>query len=211
MSTENKQDTVAEWSGEFGRDYIARNPVSKESSGQAETAFRRMLETAGITRETKSVLEVGANVGINLSALRRILPDARIAAVEPNPTACEALRQSPSKIEVHEASAYKLPFEDKSFDLVFTNGVLIHIPPDKLATAVSEICRVSKTFVLCSEYFSHKPEEIAYHGRQGLLWKRDFGSFYLDTVPGLKVRSYGFLWQRELPLFDDLNWWVFEK
>jgi hypothetical protein len=44
-----------------------------------------------------------------------------------------------------------------------------------------------------------------------MLWKRDFGSEYLEVCPALSPRSYGFLWQHELPLFDDLNWWVFEK
>jgi len=164
--------------------------------------------------EVASVLEVGANVGINLIGLRAVLgPDARLFAVEPNPIACEQLRnnRSLSLEEVFQCDAYRIPLPDKSVDLAFTNGVLIHVPPDKLAAAMIEITRVVRRFVLCSEYFSHCPVEIPYRGHTGLLWKRDFGQAYLDNCPVLKSKSYGFLWQAEFPHFDNLNWWLFEK
>ena len=43
---------------------------------------------------------------------------------------------------------------DSYVDLVFTNGVLFHILPDKLKQIMSKINRVSKKYILCSEYFS---------------------------------------------------------
>jgi ubiquinone/menaquinone biosynthesis C-methylase UbiE len=107
--------------------------------------------------------------------------------------------------------AFKIPLADESIDLVFTAGVLIHIHPNDLLKAMSEIVRVSKRYVLCMEYFSHQPEEILYRGQKGLLFKRDFGSFYLDNFPQLKCLNYGFLWKKEFPIFDDMTWWLFEK
>ena len=80
-----------------------------------------------------------------------------------------------------------------------------------LVRAVDEIVRVSRKYVLCIEYFSHTPEDIVYHGRKGLLFKRDFGGFYLDRFPNLKIVNYGFFGKRELRIFDDLNWWLFKK
>jgi spore coat polysaccharide biosynthesis protein SpsF len=206
-------DPLHQWRGEFGARYMERNRVTGESVGQAATAFGRIVDAAGI-RDVSSVLEVGANVGINLHGLRRVLsPDVQLTALEPNPAAAARLREDDELglERVIEGRADGIDAPDDAFDLVFTNGVLIHIPPAGLAPAMREICRVARRFVLCSEYFSHAPVEVPYHGQDGMLWKRDFGSAYLEVCPALSPRAYGFLWQRELPLFDNLNWWVFEK
>jgi pseudaminic acid biosynthesis-associated methylase len=207
-------DPLASWRGDFGTSYIRRNQATADITTEAADVFRRVLGSSGLIGHITSVLEVGANVGINLIALRQILgPEARLSAVEPNPEACEVLRRNAeARLEsVFETDAYRIPVDDNSFDLTFTNGVLIHVPPARLPDAMREIVRVSKRFVLTSEYFSHVPVEIPYRGQSGLLWKRDFGSAYLETCAALRPRQYGFLWQTEFPHFDNLNWWMFEK
>ena len=47
--------------------------------------------------------------------------------------------------------------------------------------------------------------------RKGLLFKRDFGSYYLDRFPRMTCVDYGFLWQREFHIFDNLNWYLLKK
>jgi pseudaminic acid biosynthesis-associated methylase len=212
--THDASDPLSSWRGGFGECYMARNCATADVTAEAASAFRRMLEGAGALTDLGSVLEVGANIGINLIGLRSLLgPSARLSAVEPNPVACAELRTNTGLglDEIVQSDAYAIPLADASFDLTFTSGVLIHVPPGRLRDAMREIARVSRRFVLCSEYFSHEPVEIPYRGESGLLWKRDFGSAYLENCPDLKVRHYGFLWQAEFPHFDDLNWWLFEK
>ena len=209
-----EHNPLAHWRGAFGAEYIDRNRPTVDATSEAAAVFERMFRAAGVMGEITSVLEVGANIGINLIGLRQMLgASARLAAVEPNPAACDRLRSD--KVlgldAVMEADAYQIPVRDGAFDVTFTNGVLIHVPPDRLVDAMREITRVSRRFVLCSEYFSHVPVEIKYRGRSELLWKRDFGQAYLDTCPELQVRGYGFIWQAEFPHFDNLNWWLFEK
>ena len=70
--------------------------------------------------------------------------------------------------------------------------------------------RVTRHYVVCIEYFSHEPVEVEYHGMSGFLYKRDFGRYYLERHPGLRVLDYGFLWQ-ELDSADNANWWLFAK
>ena len=94
--------------------------------------------------------------------------------------------------------------------MAFTSGVLIHIHPDDLLDSMGEIHRVAKRYVVCIEYFSDKPEMIPYRGHDDRLFKRDFGSYYLDNFPDLSVVDYGFSWKR-LTGLDNLTWWVFEK
>lgn len=197
---------LATWRGDFGHDYADRNQVTDDARHDAAVAFGRMLD--GVTG-VGSVLEVGANVGINITGVRAVLDEATVTAVEPSGRAASVLAAGGLVDSVVMADGALLPFADDAFDLVFTNGVLIHVPPDRLPLVMGEIARVARRYVLCSEYFAHIPEEIPYRGVQGLLWKRDFGSAYLDTCPGLTVDAYGFLWQRELPVYDDLTWWRF--
>jgi pseudaminic acid biosynthesis-associated methylase len=208
------RDPLRQWQGEFGEQYIARNEVTEDTTAQAAAVFGRILIESAIGDAVSSVLEVGANVGINLHGLRRHLgPAVKLSALEPNPSAAARLRsaQGLGLDAVIEGSATSIDAPDDAFDLVFTNGVLIHIPPSSLPAVMAEICRVSRRYVLCSEYFSHVPVEVPYHDQAGMLWKRDFGQDYLEHCPNLDVRKYGFVWQREFPIFDDLNWWVFEK
>src|SRR4051812_17471581 len=88
-------DPRSQWAGEFGDRYITRNEVTDETVAQAQTAFGRILEQSGIRDGVGSILEIGANVGINLHGLRRELgPGVALAALEPNPNAVARLRDS---------------------------------------------------------------------------------------------------------------------
>ena len=202
------------WRGKFGAEYITRNQATEDTVNQATEVFRRILVNTGASENIESVLEVGANVGINLRGLRNLLgTDVKIAALEPNPVAVENLRAAEDLDLSHiiEGTCYDIPLPDNSMDLVFTCGVLIHIPPDGLEAAMREINRVAAKYVLCAEYFSHTPVEIPYRDQTGLLWKRDFGKKYLEVCPDLKPVAYGFIWQVEFPHYDNANWWLFSK
>jgi pseudaminic acid biosynthesis-associated methylase len=199
------------WRSSFGAEYANRpgNAISAENLRRLVRDWGRMLAHA-VTPQPKSVLEVGCNIGRNLMALRGFVEE--IHAVEPNPEAARLARENPALegVDVREGDAFKLPFADQSIDLVFTSGVLIHVAPEDLECAVKEIVRVARHYVLCVEYFSHEPVQVRYQGKDGYLFKRDFGRFYLETFPRLRVLDYGFLWQ-PLDSSDNSNWWLFAK
>lgn len=199
------------WAGQFGDEYLDRNDYEDWKMELGTEAFKRILGDL----EIKSVLEVGSSIGLNLIFIDTLLKGrAKLFAVEPNRKAFERLHSRPNQLKLEKAwncDAFQLPLEDSSMDLVFTTGVLIHIDPEDLGRAADEIVRVSRKYVLCMEYFSDTPVEKTYRGEKGLLFKRDFGAFYQDRYPDLKCLRYGFLWKRELPVFDNVNWWLFEK
>ena len=198
------------WTGDFGNGYIERNRLTQEGLRYGATGFSRLL--GGLSIE--SILEVGSNIGLNLHFIRAALgQDVRLFAVEPNKQAYSTLT-SPDGPDLEQAwncSGFELPLGEEGVDLAFTAGVLIHVAPDDLGAMTDEIVRVARRYVLCVEYFSHTPQEIEYRNEKVLLFKRDFGAFYLDRYPMLRPVQNGFLWQRELPVFDNLNWWLFEK
>ena len=103
-----------------------------------------------------------------------------------------------------------MPFDNSSIELVFTSGVLIHIPDEALDQAISEILRVSSRYILTLEYFSPEPMSIPYRGHNDFLFKRDYGELFLDASPDLEYVADGFFWKRVTGL-DNLNWWLFRK
>ena len=199
------------WRSDFGWEYAQRNNnrITDEDQYRLVRDWGKILRHA-ITPPPTSVLEVGCNVGRNLVALRNYLP--KVFGVDPNERVIENAKGALAGIgvTVRVADAFDLPFDDNSFDMVFTSGVLIHIDPQDLGRATDEIMRVSARYVVCIEYFSHEPVEVPYHGMDGVLFKRDFGRFYMERYPSLKVLDYGFLWS-VLDSSDDSNWWLFEK
>lgn len=198
------------WTGDFGRAYLERNSVIDDTDLGPRTAAWENVRRS-FPEAPKSVLEVGANIGRNLACWSRLL-DAELHAVEPfaDAFARQASVVGDRLTSTHNCSGFELPFDDASIDFVFTSGVLIHIAPDDLPKIMSEIVRVSKRYVLCNEYFAKQPEEIAYRGHSGLLFKRDFGRYYTEQWPSLKCLNTGFFWLGNSP-FDDTTWWLFEK
>ena len=199
------------WRSDFGESYAQRgnNRITEDGQAALLRDWGKILGHANSPRP-QSALEVGCNIGRNLVALQHFVPT--LHGIEPNRFACEQARQNEalSGATIQEGEGSALPYTDNSIDLVFTSGVLIHVAPENLGGVVDEIVRVARHYIVCIEYFSHEPTEVAYHGLDGYLFKRDFGKFYLDRHPGLRVLDYGFLWQ-ELDSADNANWWLFAK
>jgi len=210
MTTSEESDQIQFWRGNEGDDYAKKYPASEDRVKPRYGMWNRIL-SAFAQDEVGSILEVGANVGTNLVVLKN-LTNARLFAQEPNDNTRSILIKS-NIVPAENAlggMASKIPLEDGSVDLVFTCGVLIHIAPDNLLDAYKEIHRVSGSYVLSIEYFSENPEKIKYKERDGLLFKRDFGGFWIDNFPDLELVDYGFFWRRATG-HDNLTWWLFRK
>lgn len=196
------------WKGKFGIDYISRNPLNPEIINMKFNEFQKIFYNNNIT--IKNILEVGCNIGLNISALQYLVKD--IYAIEPNTEAYNIIKSN-SQIkmkEIQNSSADNINYKDYFFDLVFTCTVLIHLDDDALEKALNEIHRVSKKYILLIEYFSPKREMITYQNEKNLLFKRDYGEIFLNNFKNVKLIDYGFLMKR-FSGFDDCNFWLFEK
>ena len=194
------------WAGEFGDDYTDRNTGSRWIASNL-ALFSRILRS---TRGVESVLELGANRGLNVIALRHLLPDARLAAVEINARAVEALREL-SWLEVVHASL--LDFKPAvASDLVLVKGVLIHLNPDVLPGVYDLLNAASSRYICIVEYYNPSPVTIPYRGHTDRLFKRDFAGEVLTRHPDLRLADYGFVYHGD-PNFpqDDLTWFLLEK
>lgn len=192
------------WTGPEGDAYEVRNRPTARQTLSRRRLFDELLDS--LTSPPASLLEVGAGAGQNISVLRSLNSKFKLGAVEPNDQARSRIKDAD---HVYDGQASCLPIKDNSYDVVFTSGLLIHIPPNQLHEVCSEIYRVAKSHILCIEYFSPKPEHVIYQGRDDLLWKRDFGQFWVDEFE-VKPLHCGFAW-KGLTYLDNLTYWSFEK
>lgn len=201
---------LAAWRGEFGNAYIARNEATQSALQARTRAWSRILDAFRSPRPN-SILEVGANIGLNLRALSG-LTSADLWGLEPNANA--RARLAAEKVvapeRVVDGIGQSIPLPDASIDLVFTSGVLIHVPPADLKQVCQEIHRVSRRYIMVMEYFADHPVSISYRGNEDLLFKRDFGGFFMENFPDLRLLDYGFFWKPVTDL-DNMTWWAFEK
>jgi pseudaminic acid biosynthesis-associated methylase len=190
------------WGGEFGDAYVERN----KTVGNHREVFWKDLLTEFPSR---SVLEVGCNLGANLRWVASILPPQHVYGVDINLKALRELHASFPDVNAIWSPARELPYRDRWFDLVFTMGVLIHQPEDTLPLVMSEVVRCSNRYILCTEYYSPETVEVSYHRQSGALFKRDYAKIYLNLFPELRLIKEGFLSKKEG--WDDVTFWMFEK
>lgn len=196
-------DQMDKWAGDFGKEYTNRNAVSLDDMEDIYTKRFGVSRTemnekflSGISKDIK-ILEVGCNVGNQLVTLKKA-GFTNLTGMEVGTFALEKARSRPDAkgIEFVQGNAFDIPFEDGSFDMVYTSGVLIHISPDDIGKAVSQMCRCSKKYIWGMEYYADEFTEVNYRGHEKLLWKTDYASLFLDSCAGaklLKKELYKFL------------------
>ena len=192
------------WVGSFGDDYIDRNSVDllpRKVSFWSEILRR----TSGV----QSILELGANIGLNLSAIRTLIPAVRCTAVEINEKAVSELRKNGFEEVVHDSILNYSP--NSEWDFVFTCGVLIHIDPEHLPQVYDLLYHASNNYILVAEYYNPTPVEILYRGNERRAFKRDFAGEMLDRFSDLHVLDYGFRWHRDTFPSDDITWFLLQK
>lgn len=194
------------WSGEFGDEYIQRN-ISAQLLASNIHFFSKILDS---TEPVRSVLEMGSNVGMNLKALRHLMPEAELSGVEINRKAYEELIAQDG-LKGYHSSIFDFAV-DYQRDFVLIKGVLIHINPNELQTVYQKLYDSSSKYICIAEYYNPAPVELKYRGHEGKLFKRDFAGEVMDKFPDLKLEKYGFAYHRD-NLFpqDDINWFLLKK
>jgi len=201
-----KTDQEHFWAGNFGDDYTTRNQGDDWVASNVALFSKVLSHIAKI----ESLIEFGANQGLNLRAIRQLLPSVKLSAVEINKTAVSELN-SLGYVNVNHTSI--LNFSSRTeHDLSLIKGVLIHIDPDSLSQVYDILYKSSKRYICIAEYYNPSPVEIPYRGHSGKLFKRDFAGEMLDKFADLKLLDYGFAYHRD-SLFpqDDITWFVLEK
>jgi spore coat polysaccharide biosynthesis protein SpsF len=203
MGGRTEQDDF--WAGEFGDEYVERNSGADILAADI-ALFSRILRKAG---RIDSVIEFGANIGLNLRAIRQLCPTARLSGVEINEKAVRQLRTLNGVTAFHQSILEFVPGE--AHDLALVKTVLIHIDPVHLPRVYDLLHAAGRRFICLAEYYSPTPVEVNYRGHRNRLFKRDFAGDMLDRFPDLALVDYGFVYHRGAFPQDDLNWFLLER
>ena len=163
------------------------------------------------TRGVRSCLEFGANIGMNLKALKLLHPGIDAHGIEINKEAAKQLGALIQPANVHNMSI--LDFAPaRQWDLSLIKGVLIHINPEALPQVYDKLVASTARYLLVAEYYNPAPVAIPYRGHNDRLFKRDFAGEIMDRHPQLQLVDYGFAYRRD-PNFpqDDITWFLMEK
>lgn len=195
------------WAGEFGEDYIVRNQGDKLLAANLNF-FNNSLKMA--TKPT-SMIEFGANIGMNLKAMKLLFPEIRIKAVEINEKAYSYLSNLIGKENAFNKSIFDISIQEK-VDLVLIKGVLIHINPKMLDIVYKKLYEASSKYIMIAEYYNPTPVTVSYRGHNDRLFKRDFAGEMLEKFPDLELIDYGFSYKRDnnFPQ-DDITWFLLRK
>ena len=95
-----KTDQEKFWAGKFGDDYIERNQGDKLLASNL-SMWVNMLKRC---RNLKSCIEFGANIGMNLKALKLLHPDIELYGIEINSGAVSELKKNIPETNVFATS-----------------------------------------------------------------------------------------------------------
>lgn len=207
MGNPYKTEQEAFWAGAFGNDYIERNQGDALLAANLHF-FSKALHAA---RGMGSCLEFGANIGMNLKALKLLRPGLDAHGIEINAEAARQLGETIPPAQVYNTSI--LDFQPQgSWDLALIKGVLIHINPEVLPQVYDKLVASTSRYLLVAEYYNPAPVAIPYRGHSDRLFKRDFAGEIMERHPQMRLVDYGFAYRRD-PNFpqDDITWFLMEK
>jgi len=202
-----KTEQEAFWAGEFGTGYIERNQ-GKALLAANLSFFSKVFKQVG---KPDSILEFGANIGMNLKALKLLFPEVNLSGIEINKEAADELAKVIPLENVFNGSILEYNAEAK-FQISLIKGVLIHINPEVLPLVYKKLYDSSSKYILIAEYYNPSPVTINYRGNSDRLFKRDFAGEMLETYSDLKLIDYGFCYKRDMVFpQDDITWFLLEK
>lgn len=182
------------WTGEYGEEWTEgnyqnvaeSNELFREKFGRSKP--EHLQQFFGDLPKDSRILEVGSNVGTQLLCLKELGFD-NLYGIDIQRKAIESAHRHRPELDIIEGDLFDIPFKDDYFDLVFTSGVLIHVPPRRIDAGIAELVRCSKQWVYGHEYFAESYTEVTHRGHDGVLWKTDFPAKFVEKQDVELVKS----------------------
>ena len=170
------------WEQRGGIDYFL-----EQEAQPARTACSEFIAAQIARYEPQSLLELGCGYGKQLASLRACTRVPLVGAdwCRSQLALAASYLRSYANIGLVQADALRLPFPDKSFDVVMTSAVLLHHPPPQSDVMRREICRVGRRLAIHNEDTD-----------------TSFSRFGLDTAAAYRSDGYSVLECRTIPVAE---------
>ena len=120
-------------------------------------------------KEFDSVLEVGAQWGENLMAIKEKFSDKRLVGVDVDKQVTLEAKEI-TGLDLRVGNLFDLQFEDREFDVVFSEALFVMLPPHQIESGLDELIRVANKYVLLVELGISELTGYAPGGRTGANW-----------------------------------------
>lgn len=139
----------------YNAKYWSQYAENSDSNYNEEMA--KFIRDLAVSLRVQNVLEIGCNSGNDLKLFPQ---EFDVSGIDPNESAIRKASQNLPNFKFKVGLITELPFEDSSFDFVFTRNVLNHIDNADMEKAVNELFRVSRKYILNVEYFSDSESQM---------------------------------------------------
>lgn len=142
------------------------------------------------------VLEIGCASGPNLFLLSQKFSNVRYVGIDINPRAIKEGNRFFRARGIHDISLFVGKaddlegFSDQSFDIVFTDAVLMYVGPDKIKKVAAELERVSRKAIILVEHHSENETDLGRYGEK--WWLRNYTKLfqpYSNQITATKITS----------------------
>ena len=167
-----------------------------------EQAGLREWRRALLADLTGTVVEVGAGTGVNLPLYPATVE--RLVLTDPSPAMLSRLRAAadrdttdpgPRSVEVVEAHADALPFDDGEVDAVVSTLVLCSVPdPAAVLAEARRVLRPGGRLVFLEHVAAEdRPARLRWQRRLDHVWPHVAGGCHLDRRTGVAIADAGFV------------------
>ncbi len=171
------------WEGEFGDKYIQRN-TELSNFEYTDGNRKAIVESffADIPRDV-TILEIGCNSGNTIQILHD-MGFTNITGIDINKNAIEVIsKKFPEYQFIH--STIELYQMRKTYDLVFTSGVLVHIRD--VMPIIAKIRCLSTKWIFGLEYYNEKFKETPYHDT--VFWNAPYHDYFGRKPKRLEIHQ----------------------
>lgn len=176
---------------------------NREAINQPHRSF--LVSRVASFSPVASLLEIGCDSGPNLYLLAQQFPQAEIRGIDINPRVVKMgndwfAAEGISNVKLSLGRAEVLgAFSDKSFDVVFTDAVLIYVSRDTIYGVIQDMVRLARHGLILVEYHDFAQQ---LNDKQGLgvfidgHWVRDYVALLKQFIPAeqICVTRLGDLW-----------------
>lgn len=151
-----------------------------------------------------NILEVGCSSAEKLNFLASEF-NASGAGIDPSKMAIEYASNLYPHLDLHVGLASSLPFDPKSFDLVFLAFCLYLIPQEEVELAIMEALRVLRPsgFIALTDFDPGFDTSLPYHHVDGLFsYKRDYLKIFRSFSNITLVAKHSYSHSSEFFVFD---------
>lgn len=111
---------------------------------------KRIVSDLLAGKDFDSVLEVGAQWGENLMAIKDRFPDVKLTGIDIDEKTTKEAKEI-TGLDLRVGDIFTSGFKDGEFDVVFVEAVLCMLTPEEIIPAINELLRIAKKYIVLVE------------------------------------------------------------